>query len=215
MRPHLLALAALVLLAACRPAGEPAPPPPAEAPATPDGSAAATRADTLWIEGIAEPVALQYYATPDGFPLPFETYLPPEWTAEAVASGEGDAVRFTPQGPLAGQALMSVFVLREDETSETARARAEAHALEELRGDPEASAVLGPPVEPWPLAEVVLMSETVAGRVDLGEHAGRYFLVTTRYPVEAGDGMAPRVSKVLERWRWRDTGEPLFRGEPR
>jgi hypothetical protein len=207
MRPALLVLALLAV--GCRQEPAPPPPPPSEAATA---EAPGTRADTLWIEGMAEPVTLQRYATPEGFPLAFETYLPPEWTSETVASGEGEAVRFSPSGPIAGEALMSVIVLPEGTDREAALRRAEDHALSEIRADPEASAVAGPPAEPWPLAEVVLMSEAVAGRVDLGEHAGRYFLVSTRYPLEAGDGMGPRVAKILETWRWLDTGEPLYRG---
>ena len=47
------------------------------------------------------------------------------------------------------------------------------------------------------------------GTVTVREHAGVPFYVLEAYPVELGDGFAPRAALVLDRLRWRDTGAGL------
>ena len=43
----------------------------------------------------------------------------------------------------------------------------------------------------------------------LGRHGQRLFVVRIEYPPEYAEGLLPRVGKVLEDWRWEDTGGGL------
>jgi hypothetical protein len=209
-----IALLLLVLLAAgCgreAPAPEPRPGPPD--PLGPDTLAplpAATRTDTLWIEGMAHGVLLQRYDPEPGFPLPFWTYLPPRWAAETVSSGEGDAVRFSPPGALARDVLLSVFIHPAGTTRDRAVRRMEQAALREVDARGGGDVVSEPPSQGWELVRLVYTSDVLAGEVLLTEHAGRFIEISSHYPVEAGDGMAPRIQLILDEWRWRDTGRGL------
>jgi hypothetical protein len=49
-----------------------------------------------------------------------------------------------------------------------------------------------------------------AGSVVLASHRDRYFHVVRHYPAEYGDGLAPRFHRILEWWRWEDTGRALL-----
>lgn len=38
--------------------------------------------------------------------------------------------------------------------------------------------------------------------VELKNHKGQYYFLARNYPAEFGDGMSPRIQKILEAWRW-------------
>jgi hypothetical protein len=209
-----VALAALAAaLAACgpssEPAGAPAPPEPApavsEPPATPGavGEGAdrpATTTATVRVEGMEEPISLRLARFP-GVPLPFSTYLPEGWAAETASSGEGTAVRLT-MGEPPLQGFVSLFVPQGATAPETV---ALARSLAEGRGgarEPEG-------LPPWAEAGFAFASGAEVGTVWVGEHAGTPFYVLEAYPVEMGDGFAPRAALVLDRLRWLDTGGGL------
>ncbi|HUP88974.1 MAG TPA: hypothetical protein VM100_06480 [Longimicrobiales bacterium] len=40
--------------------------------------------------------------------------------------------------------------------------------------------------------------------VELKNHNGRFYYLARHYPMEFGDGMGPRIQKILEEWRWLD-----------
>ena len=170
----------------------PPPPPPADGPGL----------DTISVEG--EPMAIRVapYETPMGFPLPFTTRLPADLEAESLASGEGDAIRFTIAG--LPETVLNVFVPAD--ASMTARAAADyAAAL-------GATAPLAnPPV--WSRASFsAFTDDAYFVTVHFTHHADRPVFVSTRYPGDAADGMAPRFGYVIDRIRWSDTGRLLIDG---
>lgn len=197
-------LAGLCLLlgaAACAPDPEPAAPPGAPAleaaPDTveagaPEAARPASVTDTLRVEGTPEPIDLRLVTYAD-VPLPFSTYLPEGWDDDVLGSGEGTAVRFT-----MGEASLSLFVpmhaATEADVTDLARAVADS------RGGAR-------PLEPpgaWARSAFAFAEGGRVGTVRVGAHGGTFFYVLEDYPVEYGDGFAPRARLVLDRLRWAD-----------
>lgn len=164
----------------------------------------AVRADTLWIEGLPEPIAARRQGAPEGFPVPFWTYVPPDWTARAA----GEAVRFVPRGPLAGTAELRVEVYPEGLAEEEAFRRLDEHAARAARRHGQVALLAEEPLPEGVLRAHVLVDGEVAGEILLYRHGGRFVEVASHYPVEAGDGFVPRVAYVTAAWRWAD-GAPL------
>lgn len=145
------------------------------------------------------------YRTPADFPIPFSTYVPEDMVAQASSSGEGESIRFIANfgGQLIEDAFMNAFFFPAGTTESEAieRAREVAGATS---ADPQRAASF-----PWALEVYELGGADRFGSVAVGEHAGRYFYLITSYPPEFGDGMGPRLDRILEEWRWGDTGAPL------
>ncbi|PAP75151.1 hypothetical protein [Rubrivirga marina] len=173
-----------------------------EAPDRPiaPGSRPETATATISIEGMEEPIDLRLVTVEDTR-LPFSTYVPADWAADVLSSGEGDAARFvmgTP--PLEGS--VHLFVPSEPNQG---GADALARAVAESNGGAE-------PLEgaaPWVRAGYRFGDPALGGSVRVGEHAGTTFYVVVRYPAEMADGFAPRVGLVLDRLRWADDGTGL------
>lgn len=206
MRSRLL-LASAVLAACAQPSDSPPEPPPpgpfvpaAPRPDEPPVAEAAERPErvreTISIEGTLEPITLRLAAFPD-VPLPFSTYLPDGWGSGVVGSGEGTAVRFT-----SGEAGLTLFVPAHVTSGAgvtgIARAVAESHGTARVLTGAAGWAEGG-----------FSFSGDVVGSVRVGRHAGTWFYVTEEYPVEQGDGFAPRARLVLDRLRWLDDGTGL------
>lgn len=49
----------------------------------------------------------------------------------------------------------------------------------------------------------------ILGTIALGQRAGRYFHILIQYPAEYGDGMGPRIARIIDHWRWADDGSLL------
>lgn len=193
----------LLLLAGCSGEPEPQPPPPPERPA------AIQR--TLRIEGTAEPVTLHRYTPPDGFPLPFSTYLSEAVDAEPISSGEGDGVRFVASlgGIRNDDAAVHLFVFPQDAPEERAReiVRSVAESYGPIRefGEVQTTDRFPWAVAAYPFSGVgVRTGAPVVGAVGLGRHAGRWFYLIVQHPEEMGDGFAPRAALILDEWRWAD-----------
>ena len=43
--------------------------------------------------------------------------------------------------------------------------------------------------------------------VALGRHGERWFMLTLHYPLEFSDGFVPRAQRIVDDWRWADTGQ--------
>ena len=175
---------------------EPLPPPP---PAPPEEGPGV---DTISVEG--EPMAMDVvpYETPLGFPLPFTARIPADFQAESLSSGEGDAVRFTVDGR--EDYVLNVFV--------------PADAAMDEAGFAEYAAAMGAVdrserLPDWARARFsTFTDDAYFATVSLTRHADRPVLVSTRYPGDAADGMAPRFGYVVDRIRWADTGRLLIDG---
>jgi hypothetical protein len=171
--------------------------------------------DTLIIEGMPEPTTATLVQAPSDFDLPFSTYVPRGIQPDFDMDGRGDAVRFTAAftGRPDPNAYMHVFVY----PAGTTGVRARESAFEFLRS----RFLVGDEVQPvdapaWGREAYALSysgdgGAHYTGRMVLATHAGRYFHVLTHYPAEYGDGLGPRYARILEWWRWEDTGRPLRR----
>jgi hypothetical protein len=171
--------------------------------------------DTLLIEGMPEPTTATLVHTPPGFSLPFSTYVPHGITTEFGADGDSDAVRFTAAfaGRTEPNAYMHVFVYPAGTTGIQARSSAFEFLRSRFLVGDEANPTDTPP---W-AREAYALSYSgdggvhYVGRLIIATHADRYFHVLTHYPAEYGDGLGPRHARILQWWRWEDTGRPLVR----
>jgi hypothetical protein len=199
------------------PGDAPGDPPPAAAdslagaaPATPPDPRAETMADTLLIEGMPEPVAMTLVRAPNGFGLPFSTYLPPGVAVEFESGGDGAAVRFLAAfGPQPDPSAYMHVRLYLPDTS-PADAMDGALAVAGLAGGTHADTATPPA---WALNGRDIShtrdGTTYLGRALIASHGDRSLHVVTHYPAEYGDGLGPRFARILHHWRWEDTGRML------
>lgn len=174
------------------------------------------RTDTLFLEGMPEPIELGLFRAPDGFPLPFSAYIPSDMAVEVEAegeAGEGAAARFVAEfgGHRNDDAFVHVFVFPPGTDANTAIAQARGYKAS--RGVPAGKGVepLGDSEEPqlaWALQAYRFRYESggtwYQGLIGVGEREGRYFQLVRHYPAEYGDGFGPRAALIEETWRWED-----------
>jgi hypothetical protein len=192
-----------------QPMNEAAPLPPGSVPERP-----ASIRDTIEIEGMPESTTARLFRAPDGWGLPFSTYIPAGIEVAPETDADSGGIRFAAAftGRADPNAYMHVYVYPRGATGIVARQG----ALEFLRsrflvGDEARPA----PAPPW-AHEAYAMSYSgdggvpYTGSVVVASHRGRYFHVVRHYPAEYGDGLEPRFRRILERWRWEDTGRSLL-----
>lgn len=185
----------------------PAPPAPA-APARPESVAT-----TLGLEGEAQPVVLHlrwFPALPAA--VRFSTYVPPDLVAEGGTQA-GEPVRFVAH--FAGQrtetAVLQATFYPEGTTEAEARVLARQAAEGRVPVERRAGAA---PRFGWSLAEHDFAFDIrpvgwVQGTVALGRHGDRFFELVLQHPESFAEGFVPRAERVLEGWRWDDTGSGL------
>lgn len=201
--PALRALALLLALTGCgRPGGEETAPAPPERPRL---ERAATRLDTIQVEGMWDTVTVHLFRTPAGFGLPFSTYVSRDLLAEA-APAEG-VVRFV--ADFEGRRNDSVQVAVRAHPKGTSEAQARAALVAALGGGKVVRDENR--MTAWAVEEYELQDLDANGRGVLGRHGDRWFHVLIRFPSEYADGFGPRVRIILQEWRWADTGAPLGR----
>lgn len=175
-----------------------------------------TRPDTLLIEGEAIPVTSRLYDK-DG--VPFITYLPEnDLIGEVDSTPEGERVLFFANFgelenrdaylsfffPVPGLDITDVPTLRSYLVSRIER---NGWTLTE-HDDPEATM-------PCPWAQDALtfrdeQTETLStGYACLGMHGDTPFYLLTHVPVPYSEGLGPRITMLLDTFRWRDTGQGL------
>ncbi|MBI3952023.1 MAG: hypothetical protein HY314_16375 [Acidobacteria bacterium] len=132
-------------------------------------------------------------------------------TTASISSGEGDAIRFIANfgGKRNEDAYLEVFFYPAG-TSE-AQARALAKEAATSRGLTERRADV-PNYYKWSLAEYGFSSKlkgrgSIIGTGALGRHGDRFFRVTLQYPQDYAEGFVPRAHRILDEWRWEDTGQ--------
>lgn len=160
----------------------------------------------IYIEGMPEKITLKLFKEQN---WPFTTYYPSDMIAEKASSGEGDSVQFIVNfnGYRNDKAFMNVYFPanhsqnEEDMVSFIQTYGYKAEHEQQIKDTP------------WAIRAYAYTEQGYSHRLLLGKHAGRYFIVQTVYPVEYGDGMAPRTAKILEEWLWKDSGKPLSSGQ--
>lgn len=203
--PVLRTVLLLLTLAGCgKPAGgsageETAPAPPGR----PKLERAATRLDTMQVEGMWDTVTVHLFRTPAGFALPFSTYVPRDLLAEPAP--EEGTVRFVANFDERRNDSVQVAIrAHPGGTSETQARAALAAALGGRKVARDENRMTT-----WSVEEYDLQDLDMTGRGMLGRHGDRWFHVVIRFPSEYADGFGPRVRIILQEWRWADTGEPL------
>ena len=174
-------------------------------PTAPTLDRAATRLDTMQVEGMPDTITLHLFRTTAGFGLPFSTYVPRDMIAEADSSAGGQAVRFVAN--FDGQRNDSVQIAVRAYPEGTTEAQARAALVAALGGN---KVVREPDrMTSWAEEEYDLQDLAFTGSGMLGRHGGRLFHVVLRYPSEYADGFGPRALVILNEWRWTDDGRPL------
>jgi hypothetical protein len=145
------------------------------------------------LEGIEESDTLILYNSPEGWPLPFSTYVSSIIKAESVSSGEGDAVVFT-----LNQASLRFFVFPEGTSQSGAQKMASqvlgTNALQSCEFEEE-----------WEWGCLYDEQHTAeVNRIRLGKIEDRLFYFHYQYLAEYADGFAPRIETVLQRWQWQN-----------
>ena len=173
-----------------------------------------TKRGTIAIEGKEEPFRFRLFdSSRSALPVPFTTYVPHDIHVETASSGEGDAVRFIANfaGKRNDDAHLQAFFYAAGTNDAQARARvkeaAASRGLMERRTD-----VLNR--YKWSLAEYDFShrkdeSSWIVGNIALGQHGDRFFHIMVHYPERYVEGFTPRADRILEEWRWEDTGEGL------
>ncbi len=183
----------------------------------------ATRTDTIRIEGMAEPVELRLFRTPDGFPIPFSTYVPEDMEPSGDASGR--TAHFTAEfgGVRNEDAFLHFYVFPQGTPLQETLALMKGYKTS--RGVP-VSQGLEPIADELPRPDLRWATEDAyrflyesgdswyTGTVGVGEWNDRYYMMVQHYPQEYGDGFGPRTALILDRWQWAD-GSSLGQGEDR
>jgi hypothetical protein len=200
IKPLLITLTMFTLLSSCSP-GEPTTEgaaPVQEMAGEGDTTAAKqpaglpqTRQDTLLLEGMAAPVELQLFRSPEGWPLQVTTYLPPDLVAESSRSKEGDKLLFS-----LGEAQLSFVILPEGTNRSSAQVRAKANFGKANVQSCRSS---------WDWQWKCMYVSNLQGREKrllIGEQQGRQFYFFLDYPLEGGDSAAHRFDMVMRGWRF-------------
>jgi hypothetical protein len=165
--------------------------------------------DTIYIEGMPEPVQLQLVESPAIFPMPFTTYIPPGFRFEEIRRGDQPEVRFVAEfgGQRNSDAFLEIAAYPTGLTLEAAEERARHAADADARLLPAASSDIPWAIREWRSTKRRDAGEVVA-RVILGRQGDRFFQMRIRHPVEYAEGFGPRAAIVLQEWRWSD-GSPI------
>lgn len=171
--------------------------------------------DTLTVEGMAEPVELRLFSTPNDFPLPFTAYVPEDM---AVSADESGVVDFVAEfgGTRDDDAFMHLYVFPRNTPWQEALATAKGYKTS--RGIPVSRGIeiiadeLPAPDLPWAEEAYRFRYQSggawYGGTLGVGLHGDTPFMIVTHRPVESAEGFQPRAERIRATWRWSD-GTPL------
>jgi hypothetical protein len=188
-----------------------------ERPAATQPARPAQRTDTISIEGMPQEERLTLVRSPAEFIPPFSTYVPAGMRAEFMPGDSTPSVRFVAAfaGRVNPEAYLQVRVYPRGAAELVVRQAADAY----LRGrDPRQDNVRESERWPWAIDGYDFSyggQEGTAyfiGTMAIARHGNRYLHVLAHYPGEYGDGMGPRVERILREWRWEDDGAMLTVG---
>lgn len=172
---------------------------------------------TITLEGADEPMTFWLYRSPPDFPLPFSTYVPTDMAAAPVAADEADVIRFVAAfgGVRNEQAFLAVAALPEvvdrDAALAMARLVAQRYGAVRVERAPDAPPRYTWSLEEWSFTRELPGRQKAIGSAALGRHGARYFFIVTHFPEEYAEGFGPRAARILDEWRWEDTGAGLGR----
>ncbi|WP_414566451.1 MULTISPECIES: hypothetical protein [unclassified Anabaena] len=158
-----------------------------------------TKTATISIEGEETPINLRLYQE---YSQLFTTYYPDEdFISEGVSSGEGTGVRFISNfdGNKNEDAYVSFSFLNSFQTLEQLRnfvngasGLIASNGWQIVNQTQDAS-------YPWSQEQIVFREgQDITGVIYLGEQNGKVFYAVTHYPLEYGDGFAPRADFILQ-----------------
>lgn len=170
-----------------------------------------SKQDSIALEGMELSLRFRLYdSRPAGLGVPFTTYVPEDMAVRWAPAESGD--RFVARAVFGGKVEPRAYV----EVRFLPAGATEAAALDSLSRwapDERPSPIEGERRYAWSIAERWTArgagDQEVDGIAALGRHGARLFVVRIEYPAEYGEGLLPRVGKVLEDWRWEDTGGGL------
>lgn len=172
-----------------------------------------TIVSTIPLEGMDEPMTFWLYRSLETFPVPFTTYVPTDVAAEPIASGDGDAVRFIAEFGGARNEHVFLAVAFPPAGTDEARARELVRTFAAKHGAVARPADARPrytwSIEEWNFVRELPNRRSAIGTVTLARHGEWYFYVATHFPEEYAEGFGPRAARILDEWRWEDTGEGL------
>lgn len=170
--------------------------------------------DSIGIEGMVQPERLTLVKSPAGFRPPFSTYLPSQMRAEFSVNDSAPSVRFVAEfgGQRNPDAYLQVKLYPRGSAELVPRTAIDVY----LRGrDPRQDNVQESGGWPWTIAAYDFQyggsaaASGFMGTIGLARHGNRYLHVLAHYPADYGDGIGPRIERILREWRWEDDGAPL------
>lgn len=204
-------------IAGCSPADDAAADPEG-ASANEAGDRPATVTDTILLEGMAEPIELELFETPDDFPLPFTAYFPADMAASADAE-DGTAHFVAAFGGVRNEdAFLHLYVFPAgtpwQEASATALGYKAGRGIPAGRNVEPIAEDLAEPSLDWAVEAYRYRYQAggqwFGGTIGVGTHQDRPFLILRHWPEEYVEGFSPRADFITETWRWGD-GSPLRR----
>lgn len=172
----------------------------------------ARKRDVVMTEGVADTTEMRLVQAPDEFPLQFSTYVPSDMDADIEAGDGGHSLRIVANfaGRRNERAYVQFYFYPPGTTRAVAR-NAITGFLSGLNPEIDLSQPAAPP--PWGIERTRFVypheNQRFLGSVVLAERGDLLFHAVVHYPGEYGDGMAGRVAKIMEEWRWAD-GDPLM-----
>jgi hypothetical protein len=167
--------------------------------------------ETISLEGMEQTMRFRLFDSREaGIDVPFTTYVPDDMAIRSAPRELGD--RFVARAVFGGQVEPRAFV----EARFLPERTSESVALDSL-------AAWAPYERPSPLESGKRFAWSVRERwirrgegdgavegiAALGRHSRRWFVIHVEYPIDYGEGLLPRVERVLEEWRWEDNGGSL------
>lgn len=169
----------------------------------PDHSWIVSIEETITIEGMDQPITLNFF---DG-ERNFITYVPEDMLAEIVSLGEGYTYRFYANylGNKNENAYLQFYFFSKEITEKPEMFGEKGRfTIENLDMKPVKE---GDKMYKWSLEEY----STKGAYGILGEHEGQYFSMLILYPGEFAEGFVPRANKIIDHLYWTDTNEYLVK----
>lgn len=165
---------------------------------SPKSSQPPTKTSVIFIEGEKTAIALRLY---DEYKNLFTTYFPnQDFLPEGVSSGEGTGARFIANfgGVRNNKAYVSVSFL--NSVKNLGQLRRFVNSKSGLLASNKWRVISRTQNTSYPWAKekiVFRQGRDITGTLYLGQQNGKVFYVITHYPLEYGDGFAPRADLIL------------------
>ena len=160
--------------------------------------------ETISLEGMEQTLRFQLFDSRGaGLDVPFTTYVPDDMAIRAAPRDRGD--RFVARAVFGGQVEPRAFVEARLLPARTSQ-QAAAESLAVWAPDERPSPLESGKRFAWSIRERWIRrgdgQAAVEGVAALGRHGDRWFVIHVEYPIDYGEGLLPRVERVLEEWRW-------------